>query len=70
VSDFQTWAQSIDPKVWSKNDLHYSKLAWDEGRKELEAAVRKHKAEIHEKMSFKKFPSHCIEDMKLWKVIE
>ena len=40
MSDFQTWAQSIDPKVWSKNDLHYSKLAWDEGRKELEADVK------------------------------
>jgi hypothetical protein len=39
VSDFQTWAQSIDPKVWSKNDLHYSKLAWDEGRKELDAKL-------------------------------
>ena len=41
MSDFQTWAQSIDPKVWSKNDLHYSKLAWDEGRKELEARIER-----------------------------
>ena len=39
MSDFQTWAQSIDPKVWTKNDVHYSKLAWDEGRKELKERI-------------------------------
>ena len=36
---------------------------------ELEAAIGKHKAEIYKKMSFKKFPSHCVEDTKLWKVL-
>ena len=34
---FQEWAQSLDPKVWAKNDIAYAKLAWDEGRQELEA---------------------------------
>jgi hypothetical protein len=40
---FQTWAQSIDQKVWAKNDIHYAKLAWDESRKELEAELTFHK---------------------------